>query len=242
MPIASFDLSDPRLVPARPEIADARLRGHVEADRYVAGEPRGVVVPSGALTADAALRCRPGDGGGAGRHRDVLRRGRRLRLRPVPPRRLCRLPAGGGPRPPHRRDPPGHGPAQLPLSRSGPEAAGGRPPDARRPPPRGGDGRRLSPAGDRRLRLRRPLRAARQARAGLRRHGRAPRRHALPLGRAHQPRPRLLPDSSSSASRRPGSRRPATPTSRNAGWETRCPSTSTVCDAATSCSGAAMSD
>lgn len=49
MPIASFDLSDPRLVPARPEIADARLRGHVEADRYVAGEPRGVVVPSAPL-------------------------------------------------------------------------------------------------------------------------------------------------------------------------------------------------
>jgi cell wall-associated NlpC family hydrolase len=45
MLIAPFDLSDLRLVPARPEIADARLRGHVEAARYVAGEPRGVVVP-----------------------------------------------------------------------------------------------------------------------------------------------------------------------------------------------------
>ncbi|MCJ2034194.1 C40 family peptidase [Methylobacterium sp. J-068] len=44
------DLSDPRLVPARPEIADARLRGRVEAARYVVGEPRSVVVPSAPLT------------------------------------------------------------------------------------------------------------------------------------------------------------------------------------------------
>jgi cell wall-associated NlpC family hydrolase len=44
-----FDLSDPRLVPARPEIADARLRGHVAAERYVVGEARAVVVPSAPL-------------------------------------------------------------------------------------------------------------------------------------------------------------------------------------------------
>ena len=49
MPTSPFDLSDPRLVPARPEIADARLRGHVAAERYVPGEARGVVVPSAPL-------------------------------------------------------------------------------------------------------------------------------------------------------------------------------------------------
>jgi cell wall-associated NlpC family hydrolase len=49
MQAVPFDLSDPRLVPARPEIADARLRGHVEAERFVVGEPRSVVVPSAPL-------------------------------------------------------------------------------------------------------------------------------------------------------------------------------------------------
>ncbi|KQO65740.1 peptidase P60 [Methylobacterium sp. Leaf88] len=44
-----FDLSDARLVPARPEIADVRLRGHVAAERYVVGETRAVVVPSAPL-------------------------------------------------------------------------------------------------------------------------------------------------------------------------------------------------
>jgi cell wall-associated NlpC family hydrolase len=44
-----FDLSDPRLVPARPEIADARLRGQVAAERYVEGELRSVVVPAAPL-------------------------------------------------------------------------------------------------------------------------------------------------------------------------------------------------
>ncbi|KQU21393.1 peptidase P60 [Methylobacterium sp. Leaf94] len=44
-----FDLTDARLVPARPEIADVRLRGHVAAERYVVGETRAVVVPSAPL-------------------------------------------------------------------------------------------------------------------------------------------------------------------------------------------------
>ncbi len=37
---------DPRLTPARPDLADIVLRGRVEAARFVAGEPRRVVVPS----------------------------------------------------------------------------------------------------------------------------------------------------------------------------------------------------
>lgn len=39
------DLTDPRLVPARPDLADLRLRGRVVASRYVAGEERRIVVP-----------------------------------------------------------------------------------------------------------------------------------------------------------------------------------------------------
>lgn len=40
---------DPRLTPARPDLADIALRGRVEAARYVAGEPRRLVVPSAPL-------------------------------------------------------------------------------------------------------------------------------------------------------------------------------------------------
>ncbi len=37
---------DPRLTPARPDLADIALQGRVEASRFVAGEPRRVVLPS----------------------------------------------------------------------------------------------------------------------------------------------------------------------------------------------------
>jgi cell wall-associated NlpC family hydrolase len=40
---------DPRLTPARPEVADVRLRGRVTAERYVAGTPRRVTAPSAPL-------------------------------------------------------------------------------------------------------------------------------------------------------------------------------------------------
>ena len=43
------DTTDPRLTPARPDLADIRLRGRIVADRYVAGEIRRVVVPSAPL-------------------------------------------------------------------------------------------------------------------------------------------------------------------------------------------------
>ncbi|WP_375463730.1 NlpC/P60 family protein [uncultured Methylobacterium sp.] len=38
-------LRDPRITPARPDLADLRLRGIVEAARFVAGEPRRIAVP-----------------------------------------------------------------------------------------------------------------------------------------------------------------------------------------------------
>ncbi|HEX8416079.1 MAG TPA: C40 family peptidase [Methylobacterium sp.] len=44
-----LSIADSRLVPARPDLADLRLRGRVRADRYVAGEPRRVIVPSAPL-------------------------------------------------------------------------------------------------------------------------------------------------------------------------------------------------
>ncbi|WP_026597388.1 C40 family peptidase [Methylobacterium sp. 77] len=47
------DLTDARLVPARPDLADIRLRGRVDAERYVAGQSGRLIVPS------APLRRRP---------------------------------------------------------------------------------------------------------------------------------------------------------------------------------------
>ncbi|TXN19332.1 peptidase P60, partial [Methylobacterium sp. WL9] len=37
---------DPRLTPARPDLADSRLRGLVEAERFVDGQPRRLAAPS----------------------------------------------------------------------------------------------------------------------------------------------------------------------------------------------------
>lgn len=44
---------DPRLTPARPDLADERLRGRVEAARYVPGQPCRIALPV------APLRCAP---------------------------------------------------------------------------------------------------------------------------------------------------------------------------------------
>ena len=52
------DSRDPRLTPARPHLADIRLRDSVQAACYVEGQPRRVVVPS------APLRREPSDGAG----------------------------------------------------------------------------------------------------------------------------------------------------------------------------------
>ena len=40
---------DPRLTPARPDVADIRLRGRVTAERFVAAAPRRVVAPAAPL-------------------------------------------------------------------------------------------------------------------------------------------------------------------------------------------------
>ena len=49
---------DPRLTPARPHVADLRLRDRVTAARYVAGTPLRVTAPS------APLRREPNPGAG----------------------------------------------------------------------------------------------------------------------------------------------------------------------------------
>lgn len=47
------DLTDSRLIPARPDLADLRLRGRIDAERYVAGQPGRLIAAS------APLRRRP---------------------------------------------------------------------------------------------------------------------------------------------------------------------------------------
>lgn len=54
MPFDLLATADPRLIPARPDLADIRLRCRVEARRYVAGEARRVIAGS------APLRRGPG--------------------------------------------------------------------------------------------------------------------------------------------------------------------------------------
>lgn len=53
----ALDTGDARLTPARPEVADIRLRHRVEAVRYVAGEPRRVIVPAAPLRRRPSLDC-----------------------------------------------------------------------------------------------------------------------------------------------------------------------------------------
>ena len=49
---------DPRLTPARPEIADLRLQGRVTAERFVAATPRRVVAPVAPLRRGPAPAAR----------------------------------------------------------------------------------------------------------------------------------------------------------------------------------------
>ncbi|MEM7544102.1 MAG: NlpC/P60 family protein [Pseudomonadota bacterium] len=41
---------DPRIIPARPDLAALHLRGHVEADAYASGQPMRIAVPAAPLT------------------------------------------------------------------------------------------------------------------------------------------------------------------------------------------------
>ena len=84
-------MDDPRLTPARPDLAAKYLEGKVKAARFVAGEKFEIRRAS-----RRCARSRPpmpaGDPGAEGRARHHLRsQRRRLGLGPVEQRRLCRL-------------------------------------------------------------------------------------------------------------------------------------------------------
>jgi hypothetical protein len=220
-----FDLSDPRLVPARPEIADARLRGHVAAERYVVGEARAVVVPSAPLRRtprfDAGLETEAVMGDavtayGAEEGFAFVQFAHDGYVGYLPEAAL--------------------GPALAPTHRVIALRTFLYPgPDLKQPASGWLTlGARLHPTetqGDY-LRI-----AGGYVFAG----------HCAPLD-AVEPDYAGAPvwvsiarAWSSSASRRPGGRRRGTPTSRSAVWARPCPRTSGTCAAAISCSGAAMS-
>ena len=121
-------MDDPRLTPARPDLAAKYLEGKVKAARFVEGEEFEVVDASRAAAREPSLDAMLRDAGAEGRARHDLRsQRRRLGLGPVERRRLCRLAAG-------RRagkacgctDAQGHGAADVRVSRALDQAAAGR--------------------------------------------------------------------------------------------------------------------
>ena len=87
-------MDDPRLTPARPDLAAKYLEGKVKAARFVDGEEFEIVDAHRAAARGAVLRCGADDAGAEGRARDDLRpQRRRLGLGPARQRRLCRLAA-----------------------------------------------------------------------------------------------------------------------------------------------------
>ena len=100
---------DPRVTPARPDLAAKHLEGQVEAERFVDGVLREVVEAQAPLRRTRRARCAARHRGAARRARDDLRRRRRgVVLGPARGRRLCRVVCRSrrsrapGPEPTHR--------------------------------------------------------------------------------------------------------------------------------------------
>ena len=106
---------DPRVTPARPDLAAAHLRGQVQAARFVEGTDFEVLDPVAPVRTVAGARCGARDRGAQRRARHHLRPGRRrLGLGPAPRRRLCRLAADErAARARRAADPPGRGAAHA---------------------------------------------------------------------------------------------------------------------------------
>ena len=188
-------MDDPRLTPARPDLAAKYLEGKVKAARFVDGEEFEIIEPIAPLreapSADAMLLTQALKG-----ERVTIydRNGEGWAWGQLEQRRLCRLAsrcARWQSRPPRRRTrSPRSGPSPFPALRSncrrsrrwsmGATADG----DARGRHLRG-DARGLVSAAA-------ASRRHRRHGAGFRRGRRTLRRHALSVGRQEQPRHRLL--------------------------------------------------
>ena len=65
-------MDDPRLTPARPDLAAKYLEGKIKAARFVAGEEFEIVDSIAPLRERAVLRCHAADAGAEGRARHDL--------------------------------------------------------------------------------------------------------------------------------------------------------------------------
>ena len=231
---------DPRITPARGDLAAKHLEGKVTAARFVAGEEREVI------DAQAPLRERPFPD--AALMTEALM-GERVTVYEFDQEGWAWgqlggdgyvgwLPASALMRAARRADAQGHRAAHARVSRPLDQAAAGRDAAARQPPrgiARAGPLRRVAA----RLHSARPRRAARAAREGLRRGRRTLPRGPVSVGRQDQSRARLLRPRADRAQRL---RHPLPARQRHAGSRARQGrSTSRRRGAAISSSGRGMS-
>ena len=235
---------DPRVTPARPDLAAESLRGKVEAARFVAGEALPRRRAERAAAARARRRGAARDRGAATAKRSSSTKsaatGAGSSSRATATSAICRRPRSGRARAPTHASP-RCAPTPIPA------------PTIKRPPRFAlslgalvavarfeGD---FAVTADGLLPLRPASRADRRARARFRRRRRAFSRDALSVGRAHQRGDRLLRPGADRAGGG-GNRRAAR--QRHAGGgarRSRCRSTtrSRICGAAIWCSGRATS-
>ena len=186
-------LPDPRRHAYRAGLAAESLRGRVEAPRYVKGERRQVEAAGAPLAPGAALRCHPRQRSLVRRDPHSVRRKRGLGLGAARARWLCRLPAERGPDlRGHDADPSSRRLADLRLCEPRHQDAAARAVEPECASVGGGRGGQVPGASVGRLRHRRACAQAGRACARFRRRGAWLSRHALSVGRAHQPRRRLL--------------------------------------------------
>ena len=232
---------DPRITPARPDLAAKHLRGKVEAASFVEGTVQEVIAGIAPLRRRAVARGDAADRSAVRRADHRLRnRRRRLGLGPAQLRQLCRLAAGGGAAGARRAaDPQGHGAAHVRVPRPLDQAAADRRAAARRAGRRGARAGQLCRHRGRRLHSEASSGAARHSRKRFRRGGRAICRRALSLGRQVEHGHRLLGAGAGRADRlrhqMPARQRHAGERARQAGQPRRPAS------AATSSSGRATS-
>ncbi len=197
-------MDDPRLTPARGDLAAKYLEGKVKAARFVEGEELEVVDAIAPLREAASPVATQLTQALRGERVTVYdRNGEGFCLGPAEQRRLCRLAARsragkawGG------TDAQGQRAANFCLSRSLNQAAADRRPDNGRKSGGGARGRWLCDHAGRPMPAAAASRAPRRQRVRFRRHCRTLRRHALPLGRQEQSWHRLFGPCAGIAERR----------------------------------------
>ncbi len=125
MELAALTAHDKRLHAFRPDLADARLKGEVAAERFVAGRPARIVAPVADMLRRAASGCRAEHAAPARRRRDRSSRKPRAGpgCRPSATVMSAMSRAAFSGRRDGRADPHRLRAAQFPLPRSGPQVS-----------------------------------------------------------------------------------------------------------------------